>query len=302
VRQATQAGDVEAAFQAIRESIRYGLYMIPRKAPLESWAVSRLNMHRVAWLRLLGYCGWREASELLQALPIDDPAFPIHSESGRPHAREGGPSPPGHGWGAPEGSPERQAWIEWHAREYRRVIPKKPFDKLGPQNAEEVGSAIMSVAALAAVSLTRPLFQRLAGLDPMALLLAQPYDELDLRRLRYEEVSGGAFLRAMRDPAEDALAQALGTARHAWSALKFHQQIARQTDRIAHESANVIERAVEALALECQSGEPDGAPRAAGWGRGFTYGRRCGSRANKAVKAAMLPAVAITVAGQLGSA
>lgn len=277
VRQAQQANDPEAALQAIREAVRYGLWLVPRESA-HSWQAALTNMHRVAALRFLAYCGWKEAESLLAALPLGDPEFDIHGFSSRRHAREGEPAYwPGH---LKEGTPEHAEAVRRHRAYFRRVVPPRAFKTIGEEVAQEIGADVLRPAVRAALLLTVPLFAQRGDVDPTTLTEADDYAIYHLRihsPLGWNELAfnaavegWGDYLRSSRHHSSD---------RPRWLAAALHQAIA-------------------AAEYTCMS-EKEGVQAPRVFESGGSVVRSCARIANAVVKRAMLPAAAIAAAGSL---
>ena len=278
VRQARELNDPEAALQAIREAVRYGLWLVPRSAEEKRlWSHGHLlNMHRVAALRFLAYLGWKEAEGLLAALPLGNPQFDIHQASSRRHAREGQPAHwPSH---LQEGTPEHAEAVRAHQAYYRRVIPPKAFKEIGEEVATETGADMLAAAVRPALLLTLPLFVS-QGIDPSTLPPGEGRMVLAL-----EQKGEGWFGR-------DAMEAAC------WAWYSYLNSSERHKSDRASELARSLRNAIDALHFMClQERYPPHAGLPPSWRDSEVTCRRI---ANKIAKRAMLPAAAIAAAGTL---
>jgi len=280
VRQARELNDPEAALQAIREAVRYGLWLVPRqpRQPSMGWSREHLtNMHRVAALRFLAYLGWKEAEGLLAALPLGDPEFDIHQASSRRHAREGQPAYwPSH---LQEGTPEHTEAMRAHKAYFRRVIPPKAFKDIGEEVAAEIGADMLAAAVRPALLLTLPLFVS-HGIDPSILPPGEGRMVLAL-----DQKGEGWFGR-------DAMSEAC------WAWYSYLNSSERHKSDRASELARSLRSAISALHFMClQERYPPHAGLPPSWREDSETA--CRRVANKIAKRAMLPAAAIAAAGTL---
>lgn len=130
LERAAAGGDVGAAEQLLLQIAREGSWFLPGewKAPGGHGPpyVDSLNDQRATWVRLLGYLKWEHAAQFQQAVAGQAPVRgPIHE----------------HGW-SPDGLEYAQA---------RHLLGQaRPFTRIGPEVAKDIGPEVMEAIAEAA--------------------------------------------------------------------------------------------------------------------------------------------------------
>lgn len=316
---AMAAGDVSAAEEYLWITAQRGRWFLPRDwegpdGQGSPWA-GTVNTNRSYWVRLLGYLRWPGAADFQEVVATQAPPRAVIDYP----AQEG---------------PHAHAAFTWTEspqpmHELGRV---RPFAKIGPKTAEGIGVDVMAAISDAAVEfalsvvdlgpwLTFQYLQDARRLTRQRQDLQRGWRSHEAKLVSYEGLYSGpeweAFntgrkqleanlaeiVRAVRSHQDRGFYGSAKQASHeAREAFYYHfSAFGRHPTGRARSRGQAFAKAVHAVGWACEAerggeGEQRGGNE---WWRRRSPSRGCMTKANRAIKQAVLPAALLAIAGQI---